>query len=441
MDIVFLNPALVVIGNIDVYESFLWIERYYEAGEFEIITTPSLEHRSLATKGYYVSIAGTDRLMVVEDVNFITDPVDGNKLIIKGRSIETLLDRRIIWQPVNFENTSFQNSIYTMLDQNALNPTDPLRKINLLEFEWSTDPEILTLILSAQIWGKGLYTTIVDLCFANRVGFKVILTDDKKFCFKLYKGVDRSYYQTDNPYVIFSPDFENLKNATYITSDKLLKNTSLTFGDKGVGNAPVFIEITLDQYGDLNRREMVIDGSDVSRVDPEGNEIPFEVYLEHLQQRTLEELFKTVMVESLSSELDPIGTYIYGEDFFLGDIIQVANLDKGGIETRSQMIELVRSVDLSGIKVYPVFNTAPTPLEIEEYVTLRKYLGMQYQPNSAAIYTVWLGIGIEEEVAEDFYEAVGLGKNMGILTEAFGNVSLNKFVEIEILETVTPGGI
>jgi len=439
MDLVILNENRERLGIIDEFESLIWSERYYECGDFEVLTYPNQNNIILAVQGHYISIEESERLMIIEDVHIVTDPVDGNKLVIKGRSIEIVLDRRIIWNPVVFENMSLQDCILNILTENAFDPYNAERHISILDFEASTDPYILGIVVKTQFWGESLYNAVVDLCFSNKVGFKITLTEENRFLFKLYAGVDRSYEQTENPYVIFSPNFENLKNSTYISTDKLYKTVSLTRGEKGVGNSQIAIEVLINDGTDMARREMLLDAQDVSKVDQEGNPIPDETYIEHLYQRGREELSKRSMIQSFSSEIDPIGTFVYGEDFFLGDIVQVSN--EYGIENRSRTIELVRSQDKSGIIVYPIFNLAPSPLIVNEYITFRKFLTIAVNPQSKVNYEKFLGISIDTEVAEEYFEAVGFYKKLNILTQIYENISLIKYNDIFVYEEISTKGV
>ena len=90
------------------------------------------------------------------------------------------------------------------------------RKVEGLIFEASTDPAITGLTVDAQFTGDNLYDAIRKLCDSKNVGFRIKLSDDNKFVFKLYAGADRSYDQFTNPYVIFSPKFENVINTNYL---------------------------------------------------------------------------------------------------------------------------------------------------------------------------------------------------------------------------------
>jgi hypothetical protein len=374
MDLLILNNAFQKIGVIDTYESLIWTDRYYAAGDFELLTSPTQNVLSILSQGAYAAIKESEHLMIIEDLDIKTDPINGNKLVAKGRSFESILDRRIIWDPVKFESEPIQYSIFTLLNEHAINPLNVSRKINDLEFQFSTDPVVRSIQISNQYWGDNLYTAIVDLCFSNNIGLKITLNDQGKYIFTLYSGVDRSYNQVEHSYVVFAPNFENLKNSEYMLSSRLLKTVALLAGEKGVGNAQLYMEVDPSEGSiiDLNRKEMFLDAQNITSVDENGNSISENEYFAHLYQKGLEELSKNIVIETFASEVDPTGEFIFGRDFYLGDILQVAN--EYGYEGKSRVIELVRCQDGSGFKIYPIFCVVPESKNINEGVILGKSL-------------------------------------------------------------------
>ncbi len=374
MDLLILNSAFQKIGVIDTFESLIWTDRYYGAGDFELLTSPTPSILSTLSQGAYGAIEESDHLMVIEDLHIKTDPVSGNKLIAKGRSLESILDRRIIWNPIRFESEPIQYSIFTLLNEHAINPLNESRKIDNLVFQFSVDPVVLSIQISNQYWGDNLYTAIVDLCFSNNIGLQITLNDQGLYVFELYSGVDRSYDQIDHPYVVFAPNFENLKNSEYMLSTRLLKTAALLAGEKGVGNAQLTMEVDPSQglVLDLYRKEIFLDAQNISKVDQDGNPITDEEYFAHLYQKGLEELSKNIVIETFASEVDPSGEFVFGKDFFLGDVLQVAN--EYGYEGKSRVIEVVRCQDGSGFKIYPIFSIVSPSKNIDEFVTLEKSL-------------------------------------------------------------------
>lgn len=166
---------------------------------------------------YYLWIKESEHCMIIEDLSIDSDVEEGNHIIVTGRSLESILERRIVWgQKILTGN--LQNAIQILLNESIISPSIADRKIGNFIFEPSTDEKITKLVIDAQYTGDDLYSIISGLCAKNNIGFKIVLNDSNQFVFSLYAGVDRSYDQTENPYVIFSPNFENIINSNYYSS-------------------------------------------------------------------------------------------------------------------------------------------------------------------------------------------------------------------------------
>ena len=203
---------------LDEYDSFLWTDRYYECGEFEYYTGATQDKINAWTIGRYLRTSFSDRVMIIENRYIETDNEDGAKLKITGQSGEAILKRRVIIEKVAYDkNTNVQNIIKELITKNFINPADPKRKISNFIFEDSTDSRItaITLKKKKEFYGEEVYTVVQEMCEAYGLGFKVTLNDQNQFVFKLYMGYDRSYGQSDLPWVIFSPEFDNLANTDY----------------------------------------------------------------------------------------------------------------------------------------------------------------------------------------------------------------------------------
>jgi hypothetical protein len=65
-------------------------------------------------------------------------------------------------------------------------------------------------------------------------------------------------------------------------------------------------------------------------------------------------LIENQSVSSFDGTIDSKVNYVYGIDFFIGDILQIEN--EYGITGRSRAIELIFSEDLSGSDTFPTFQ-------------------------------------------------------------------------------------
>nr|DAD78601.1 MAG TPA: hypothetical protein [Siphoviridae sp. ctEYW18] len=256
----------------------------------------------------------------------------------------------IVWNQTTISG-SLQNGIKKLITENFIAPEVSERKITNFVFVDSTDPEITKLTHEQQYTGDIIYDVVADLCNTYNIGFKVTLNIDKKrFEFSLYKGKDRSYAQETNPYVIFSPNYENIINSDYTHSIKDYKNVT-RIGGEGVG-----VDRKMTTYGEasgLIRREIFTDARDISSKTDNGEVLSDKDYLNLLQQRGKENLAEYAVKEGFEGEVEASKMFIYGRDFFLGDCVQVQN--EFGMSGTSLVSEIVFSQDKDGESVFPTF--------------------------------------------------------------------------------------
>jgi hypothetical protein len=319
---------------------------------------------------YYLQLPGTEETMIIESANIKTNAETGNRFIVKGRALSSMLDRRLVFQRTIFEDVALQDAIETLLTQNGIDsPGQPQRNIPGLVFLASTDPVVLAPVLTAQYYTEGLYETIQFLCQRSNLGFKIILNASNEFEFSLYAGQDRSYNQLTNPFVVFSPKFDNLKSSDYFHSKKFLKTIALIAGDAYYGgprptfdfdpweNDPTDPHYPTIRTG-LDRRELYVDAPDLNYIDPDTG-LPYgggvgSPYIPMMYERARQELNKNTIFESFDGEIDTTQGYNYRQDYFLGDIVQVEN--EYGIQGTKQVTEVIISENNSGVGVYPTFE-------------------------------------------------------------------------------------
>lgn len=350
MELTLLNTSLDAIAVVDDYESLIWTDRYQEHGDFEIYTPVTPDILSVVKQDYYLINRDSDHTMIVEKLLIKTDVETGNHITITGRSLESILKRRIIWKQRSITG-NLQNGIKTILEENIIKPTDSKRKIDNFIFEESTDERITSLKIDAQYTGDEIYDVVSTLCKEHGIGFRITLNNNKQFVFKLYAGTDRSYDQTKNPYVMFSPNFENIINSNYLESKSALKNVTL-IGGEGEGKDRKYHEV--GNASGLDRRELFTDARDISS-EVDEKVLTEKEYNALLAQRGNENLSENISVVSFEGEIEPTIMFKYQEDFFNGDIVQIEN--EYGHSTKTRIIEMTISENEQGTSVYPTFST------------------------------------------------------------------------------------
>jgi len=354
MEITVLDTNFSKIEIVDALDSFIWTDRYYRRGDFEIANKPSIKLIESLKEDYYLTIPDSIHTMIIESIELKTNIETGDKMLVSGRSLESILDRRILTKQTTLSG-GFQSAIRSLLLDNVIDPEDPDRKITNFIFKESSDPGVEALSVDEQFFGDNLYDVIEALCTYNEIGFQVILTEDNEFEFSLYNGKDRSFDQVDNPFVSFSPSLDNLSNTTYYYS-KIPRKTATIVGGEGEGADQTILSVMLPGGGGtgLSRREMYTDASDLaSSID--GEILSEEDYLTLLTNRGIRELTDNQAVSAFDGKLDPTTTYVYGVDFFIGDIVQMKN--EYNLTGKTRVTEVVFSENIAGRSVYPTFDS------------------------------------------------------------------------------------
>ena len=260
MNLLVLDRNLQVVSILDSYNSLIWTDRFQEAGDFEVCRPMDRSVLDYLKKDYYLWRKDSEHVMIIEKILIESDAEEGDRLTVTGRSLESILDRRVIWGLKTLSG-GFQDAIEELLNECIIAPSKPERKINNFIFEKSTDPAITSLKIDTQYTGDNLYDVIVALCKERQVGFKVTLNSSNQFVFRLYSGADRSYGQFVNPYVIFSPKFDNIIDSNYVEEKSSLKNVTL-IGGEGEGSERRYTAV--GNTSGLDRRELFTDARDLS---------------------------------------------------------------------------------------------------------------------------------------------------------------------------------
>lgn len=373
MEAILLNTKFESVMIFDTYKSFIWTDRYDEAGDFELCLPMDIELFDYIKKGYYLWNPDSEHVMVIETITIESDDEEGFNLIVSGRSIESILDRRIVWRQ-NSENKlvktiftmdvdtgeeyNLQDAVEILLNENVINPSIEVRKIPNFIFERSYDEKVTKLTVEAQYLGESLYDIISKLCIENEIGFKITLNEDNQFVFQLYAGVDRSYEQVNNPYVIFSPEFDNVMSTNYIDSVKTWKNVTLVAGEEksdGESSTDTIRDIYVEGFASgIERREIFTDANNItSSVD--GGTLTADQYYAQLRKSGIDTLIDNAYINAFEGEVDPNRMYVYGVDYYIGDIVQVAN--EYGQEGQAYISEFIMSSDENGTTAYPTFKS------------------------------------------------------------------------------------
>lgn len=354
MNVIFLSPDFGETAIIDEYKSLIWTKRYYTAGDFELYAPATDELRALlpqkpttASACPFVKREDDDTIMLVEKYELKTDAESGDYYTISGRSLESILSRRIVWTQTNINVSDPAQAIYQLLGENIgehaddvfeTAPESPVRVISNFAID---DSFTSSGNLKKQLTGTDLGEAISEICRLYGFGYKMTV-NDQNIVFSLYAGTE-----TD---VEFSPEFDNLLESDYLYDASNLKTAALIAGE-GEGTARRRRTVTIGTESPIFRRELYVDARDISSND---GEIADSTYDDLLTARGREKLNEHPFLRAFEGEIEPQTTFRYKTDYNLGDIVTISN--GYGTTMQQRITEIIECWDDTGYTVAPTFS-------------------------------------------------------------------------------------
>ena len=339
-DVRIYTSDMELIGFVSGITSLQWHRMYYAPGEFEIHVAAIEDNIRYMQLENLIWLPGKPEAGVIEsiDIRYTNTEKD---LEVKGRFLESYMDRRLIRPSYTADNANTETVMRTLLSNAAEIPNVVLGDVIGI-----TD----TVSFNAQY--KGLLDYEQRLAKSAAAGFRFRPDFEKKtITFEIWKGVDRSANQTDRPQVIFSTDYGNLEQIEYSKDNYSYKNVCYV-GQFNDGVATDVYTTGDDTTTGLDRRETWLEASDVDK-----NSLTSAQYQAAMIQRGKDELWSNKCKSStFDSSVNPSGNFEYLKDYDLGDIVTIRR-PEWGIE-RDERITEINEVYENGIfKIEPTFGT------------------------------------------------------------------------------------
>ena len=349
-----LDENFVQVHILDVFKSAIWTDRFFEAGDFTIKLPLTGPNYSEIRIGRYVWNSMSDRIMMIEKIVIESSADEGSIMTISGRSLEYLMARRIIWEMHRYR-TNLHETVRLMIVENMVSPSDPNRAMSWLTWEDNNADRIANTQVDVQYTGDNLYTAVTELIAKHHVGIAFLYDGPGRIRIRLEEGVDRSYNQNKNPFIVFSPKFDNLISGRYASDITSLKTVALV-GGPGEGSDRKYETVSSGATSGWARRELFVNASSVREKDEDGNVIPEATVRANLREEGTSKLNKSEnqhLIE-FDGETSEHTMYVYGKDYRIGDLVQIQ--DANGFNVPTRLIEFIQSQDDSEIKFYPTFK-------------------------------------------------------------------------------------
>lgn len=356
-----------IIGIVDAAKSIIWRSSFYETGDFEIYAPATPLNVQLLVEENFVTRPGIREIGIIEHVEISFNAFDGRMIVASGRMAKSILDRRIVY----ISNRANVISP-TILSGNVETAARSVINNNAISCGFDTKRNIPFLVLGAhsgsskiivdgdgnastkQVTFDNLLTFTNDFLHEYKIGAFVGLNSSNKLEFFCKTGADRSVDNTaGNEPVIFSQEYDNLISSDYVYNDATMKNAAV-IGGEGEGEARFCSIVSPSDVG-ANRRELFVDASSTSRTytDEQGVEhvISNSDYNKQLQAIGRQELAKCPIMQTFDGVLNlSSGSYIYGVNYELGDIITIQD-NVIGLYINAQIVEIIETQDDNGYNI------------------------------------------------------------------------------------------
>lgn len=344
------NNTFTRVAAIDYATSVIWVSGYSTVGNFELYIRASKELLSLFQGDIFLTRDDSETTMYVEKVRLDTNEETGDYLTISGRSAECILSFRVIKSLVfSAASTTAESIMRTAVGMfTPSGDVEDYRKFPFLSLGtqqgWADN-------LTRQYTGKNLLELVSDLCNEYDYGFKLTFTGTG-FVFDLYKGTDRSFAQSTNTYVVFSPEFENLGNTEYTVDKSNFANSAYVAGE-GEGAARKIYKWYWRDTSGLSVREIWVDARNSSSNTDEG-QLTEEQYRLMLRSQGWEAIMLRKVTQTFNGEILNYNAYTYGVDYNLGDKVSIKN--EYGVTGNATIMAITEVEDETGYRLVPTLS-------------------------------------------------------------------------------------
>jgi hypothetical protein len=314
--------------HIGDWKKLMWVERYREAGEFELTADADSYARKELPIGTLISHLNTEEVMIVENHELTYDGKDVSEVVITGRSFETFLEQRVIGANQDWVNQSFPPPEYVLAQNpswlqaqelitdhisysSLLTPADALNNVTVDTQYFG--PQVPT--EQRTLKRSDVYSALLSLLEIDNFGIKNYRTveGDPGLRIVIYNGVNMSSS------VAFSHSLNELESAKYLWSNKNLKNCALVSGRWAETLVTTGADVGYD------RRMMLVDASDLdSTLNGVPGEPEISQLLEKMRARGRQALSAQNFVSISNAKIKNNNIrYMYRKDYDLGDLVGV----------------------------------------------------------------------------------------------------------------------
>lgn len=362
MEVYALDSLLRRVEVIDRFDSFIWTERWNASGDFELRLPSTRANRQAFEKGMLLATNESLRVMRVDSIEDATNDDGTKQLIITGPSLEEILKDRMAWGVLD-DLTTVPKWVITdtpgniarkIFDDICRNGTLDVKDIipylqpgTIMPSDSVPEPEDP---ITVELEPQSVYDAVKGICDLYDLGFRLLRNGDtSQLYFDVFSGNDRTTQQAALSPVVFAPQLDNVQNTKELSSESGYKNVAIVLSP--VGYETVYSILADSSADGFERRVLVVRADDITDPDP-------LTATALMVQRGIEELSKHRRFMVFDGEITQSGTYKYGVDYYLGDLVEMQNQD--GAINYLRVTEQIFVSDEQGERSYPTLAVYET---------------------------------------------------------------------------------
>jgi len=377
-DLFILDPTnFMRIAVLDDYVSLVWAERFAEIGDFTLTVNFTKTYQTLLKNGVmlslgpndyvddgYAALTGVEEVMIIEKTEVKDDDGGGTLLILTGRSLLSVLEKRVTGPALTPSGSAYDNGAATTADAVAIQlvtdscgATSPLSSNDVIPNLNFGQKGTTMYVVDLTIKVGQLYEKIKELADAYDFGFALRIKrvpdsfssngiSNFNVWFTTRLGTNRSIQPNpltiDREPVLFSADLGTIDQLDEISSITEYYNAAYVYGkDKAV-----IVEDSEGPFTGWARKVLYVDASDLTGTTTS--------VTDKLTNRGLIALKKQKVTNAIDGVVPDDSVYKLGVHYYLGDYVQVRS--RTGTKYVMQVMEYVRSFDANGSRGYPTLT-------------------------------------------------------------------------------------
>lgn len=349
---------------VDGYNSAIWTERFFTAGDIEILCPLESKFMDLLPPGTLLGHGSSREVAVVEN-----HEIEDGQLKVSGPMLtEALLKNRMAWfrntegteegmsSTAEFKQTGVPGTmISTVVDDMVISHT-PWISWGVANLDWARDriPRLSLGYISTAGLSRPrtfplglLYEGLQQFAQSMGMGFRIYVAEANeagyRLVFSAWHGRDLTSRQSVNPLVRLSPKMNSLVGTKEVRSFAEYKNVCYVYYKNVIYT--YYAEPALPVPTGFDRKVMVRDAT--------GDPPPGELTA-YLAQHAADAFANNNIIQAIDGQASIPSRYRYQKDYRLGDIIELESTL--GTLAKARVTEYIRAEDPNGDQEYPTVS-------------------------------------------------------------------------------------